>query len=63
MSFNPTVNYLKSRTYKGAKPDIAEKFPYLVKGQGNTIKYLTAKQAADRDDIIPQFNQQQVTPK
>lgn len=44
-----------SRIYKGKKPSLEAKNPYLVKGGGNTIKYLTDKQADGREDLIPQF--------
>lgn len=46
-----------SRVYKGPKPTLAKKNPYVVIGQPNTIKYLTDKQAAGREDLIPQFQQ------
>lgn len=44
-----------SRIYKGPKPSMEKKNPYVVIGQPNTIKYLTDKQAEGRDDLIPQF--------
>gem|GEM_PF-4637685 len=44
-----------SRIYKGPKPTLEHKNPYVVIGQPGMIKYLTDKQASGRDDLIPQF--------
>ncbi|MCK8495808.1 MULTISPECIES: hypothetical protein [Spirosoma] len=34
----------------------ASKKPYLVRGLARTVLYLTAEQAAKRQDLIPQFS-------
>ncbi|WP_240163947.1 hypothetical protein [Spirosoma taeanense] len=45
----------KQRQSIPLQPIPADKKPYLIRGEADTLVYLTGAQAANRFDLIPQF--------